>query len=53
MEIQTQLFNKTGTGDPYNAGKMMAKMANVALVGEAVGVKTKKMDKFLDGLQAI
>mmetsp|Transcript_42661 Transcript_42661/g.68726 ORF Transcript_42661/g.68726 Transcript_42661/m.68726 type:complete len:822 (+) Transcript_42661:72-2537(+) len=41
---------QTGTGDPYNAGKMLAKMANIALVGEAVGIPLKKMTRFLDGL---
>jgi len=43
---------QTGTGDPYNAGKMMAKMANIALVGEAVGFTTNKMNKMLDSLQS-
>uniref|UniRef100_A0A7S3YX14 glucan endo-1,3-beta-D-glucosidase n=1 Tax=Lotharella globosa TaxID=91324 RepID=A0A7S3YX14_9EUKA len=41
---------QSGTGDPYNAGKMLAKMANIALIADHVGVSKKKIDKFLDNL---
>jgi len=41
---------QTGTGDPYNAGKMMAKMANIAFIADTVGIPRKNMTKFLDGL---
>eukprot|EP00471_Norrisiella_sphaerica_P008556 CAMPEP_0184503066 /NCGR_PEP_ID=MMETSP0113_2-20130426/51615_1 /TAXON_ID=91329 /ORGANISM="Norrisiella sphaerica, Strain BC52" /LENGTH=838 /DNA_ID=CAMNT_0026892479 /DNA_START=79 /DNA_END=2595 /DNA_ORIENTATION=- len=43
---------QTGTGDPYNAGKMLAKIANIVLVGEAMGLSTKKMKPILNSLQS-
>ncbi|GAB5362024.1 hypothetical protein AAMO2058_000762700 [Amorphochlora amoebiformis] len=42
---------KTGTGDPYNAGKMMAKMANIAIIAEEMDVSKHKISKFLDPLE--
>ncbi len=38
---------KTGTGDPYNAGKLLSRMANIALVADAVGAPKEQSQKFL------
>jgi len=41
---------QTGTGDPYNAGKLMAKMANVAILANEIKAPQKMIDRYLDGL---